>query len=406
MATKLFQRMQKSTTNVLLVLALLVEVHSSASSALSTDSCVSTGLQNLGNTCYLNSQLQCAYHIPKVRDLILTPLKSDSDVSNDREGNDSGSGESVPATMPFQESPSLQGTRLVFQDMLQASRKQTGPVAPRILCKVLGIPVYEQQDSQEFWKLLLPTFKLPELMDLYQGAFEDYIVALDGTGRERRLEEPFLDLSLDVTSGSVEESLRQLFGEPELLSTAEGNGWRPEKGAEKVDAHKGSLLRTQGLPSILQLHLKRFNYDWNTDTTSKLNDPFRFPLELNLSDVCKDGAYSERSQCVYDLQSVLIHMGEYSSGHYYVYVRPNVRKSEWCRFNDEVLTTGLTFEEVCADAYGGRTASKSITKRGPLTFLWRAFQSGERYGFGGRTSNAYVVQYVRRTDIPRLYNEG
>mmetsp|Transcript_33174 Transcript_33174/g.48699 ORF Transcript_33174/g.48699 Transcript_33174/m.48699 type:complete len:261 (-) Transcript_33174:2217-2999(-) len=32
---------------------------------------VSGGLVNLGNTCYLNAQLQCAYHVPLVRELIL-----------------------------------------------------------------------------------------------------------------------------------------------------------------------------------------------------------------------------------------------------------------------------------------------------------------------------------------------
>jgi len=64
---------------------------------------------------------------------------------------------------------------------------------------------------------------------------------------------------------------------PELLSEKEGNGWRPEKGADKVDALKGSLLRAQGLPSLLQLHLKRFRYDWQTDVMSKINDKFEFP---------------------------------------------------------------------------------------------------------------------------------
>ena len=82
------------------------------------------------------------------------------------------------------------------------------------------------------------------------------------------------------------ESLKNSFGEPELLSEAEGNGWRPEKGADKVDAHKGASLIAKGLPPVLQCHLKRFNYDWQTDTMTKLNNRFDFPDVLDLSDLC------------------------------------------------------------------------------------------------------------------------
>lgn len=111
------------------------------------------------------------------------------------------------------------------------------------------------------------------------------------------------------------ESLRKSFGEPELLSEAEGNGWRPEKGADKVDAHKGSSLIARGLPCILQCHLKRFNYDWQTDTMSKLNNRFEFPEVLDLSKLCgiEEG---QGTQTIYDLQSVVIHMGQYGNGHY------------------------------------------------------------------------------------------
>lgn len=30
---------------------------------------------------------------------------------------------------------------------------------------------------------------------------------------------------------------------------------------------------------------------------------------------------------------------------------------------------------------------------------------GHRFGYGGKTSNAYMLQYVRRVDIPMLYLE-
>ena len=121
-----------------------------------------------------------------------------ADEERDNPDEEQSSSESEPAqqqSQPEPESLAIQALRQVFRDM----RSTSGPVAPRILCQVLGIPVLEQQDSQEFWKLLLPALQLPELTDLYQGCFEDYITANDGSKRERRREEPFLDLSLDVS---------------------------------------------------------------------------------------------------------------------------------------------------------------------------------------------------------------
>ena len=78
-------------------------------------------------------------------------------------------------------------------------------------------------------------------------------------------------------SGEILAAFRETFGSSELLSVKEGNGWRPEKGADRVDALKGSLLRAPGLPTLLQVHLKRFSYDWQTDRMSKLNNRFEFP---------------------------------------------------------------------------------------------------------------------------------
>jgi ubiquitin C-terminal hydrolase len=117
-------------------------------------------------------------------------------------------------------------------------------------------------------------------------------------------------------SSTLSASLKKSFGEPELLSAAEGNGWRPAKGAEKVDAHKGSSLIAKGLPPILQCHLKRFDYDWGTDTMTKLNNRLCFPDVLDLSDLCGTKDEDDLSLTTYELQSVVIHTGEYGAGHY------------------------------------------------------------------------------------------
>ena len=198
-------------------------------------------------------------------------------------------------------------------------------------------------------------------------------------------------------SSTLLDSIKETFGEPELLSVADGNGWRPEKGADKVDAHKGSSLVVKGLPSILQFHLKRFDYNWQTDTTTKLNKRFTFPKSINLSKLCID-VKEEDSLGEYDLQSVVIHVGEYDVGHYYAYVRPDISSDKWYRFNDDKVDE-VTFEDVTMDAFGGRNSG------GVRQSIRRLIQRGyNRFGWGGETSNAYVLQYVRRSDIQMLYN--
>ena len=174
-----------------------------------------------------------------------------------------------------------------------------------------------------------------------------------------------------------------------------------------MDAWKGSLLRVQGLPSILQLHLKRFKFDWQNDRMSKVNSKCTFPAELDLSFVCADIQEEEKPFALYALQAVVVHAGEYGSGHYYSYVRPDVCTGDWYRFNDHIVSK-VTFAEVIADAYGGRNYVEPPNEAQGQQSLLRRLQSlllplKAPFGYGGRTSNAYVLQYVRRSDIHRLY---
>lgn len=222
------------------------------------------------------------------------------------------------------------------------------------------------------------------------------------------------------------DSFELMFQKPELLSAAEGNGWKPEKGATPIDAEKGARLKEHGLPSILQLHLKRFQYDWQTDTMKKVNTPCKFPLKLDLNPLLADPTEASESRssenALYDLQSVVVHVGEFGVGHYYSYVRPDVRRNEWYRFNDDQVAK-VDVSQVLQDAYGGvRTinslegglekykaevvmeSSESWWQR-PFAWLFPASQTKSELssGYGGLKGSAYVLQYVRRRDIPQLY---
>ena len=151
---------------------------------------VSNGLRNVGNTCYMNAQLQCAFHIPALRDIATSIPSTQSVLSvgdNDDETQEEQE-ETSEAAMALKE---------VVEGMIQAT-DQSMAYMPRSFCTRLGIPPMVQQDSQEFWKLLLPAVGIEKLSNLYKGNYEGYISAIDGSGREKRRNEVFLDLSLDV----------------------------------------------------------------------------------------------------------------------------------------------------------------------------------------------------------------
>merc|ERR1712241_1023554 len=98
---------------------------------------------------------------------------------------------------------------------------------------------------------------------------------------------------------------------------------------------------------------------------SKIKSRFTFPDLLDLSEVCTDvSTVEDNLQSIYDLQSIIIHKGEFGSGHYYSYVRPNIRTDEWYRINDEIVTH-VSYEEVIADAFGGSSSCPNNSNRGP-----------------------------------------
>lgn len=374
---------------------------------------LSGGLVNLGNTCYLNSQLECQYHIPLVRDLILEPSLH-HEIKNDDSKKSSEDSKLKPTH-------GLLALQQLFNSMKTASLQGQGDpsltasVSTAALCRALGISPYEQQDSGEFWKLLLPEIQHPNLESLYRGYYETIIAALDGSGRERKRKETFLDLSLDITNfDSVYDSIDEMFNGGEVLSVKSGNGWRPEKGADKVDALKVNKIQKAGLPKILQLHLMRFKYDWQTETMSKLNHRYVFPLVLDLKGICdgstnSDNDHEERNESViYDLQSVVVHSGEYGHGHYYAYIRPNILKNQWFRYDDDRVTQ-VTLREVKEDAYGGHIVQRNNQSslgvpKGLLGRLLEKRISKPKYGWGGKKSSAYMLQYIKRSEIPTLFN--
>ncbi|CAM9561680.1 unnamed protein product, partial [Ectocarpus sp. 8 AP-2014] len=104
-------------------------------------------------------------------------------------------------------------------------------------------------------------------------------------------------------------------------------------------AKKG--VRFLRFPPVLNVHLKRFEYEMTTGSMVKVNDRFSFPREMDIDQYLGEEAERDPQRPNrYILHSVLVHSGDVHGGHYFAYIRPDgrVKGGQWCKFNDEVVT--------------------------------------------------------------------
>ncbi|XP_076242818.1 ubiquitin specific protease 47 isoform X2 [Calliopsis andreniformis] len=224
-------------------------------------------------TCYLNSLLQALYMTPEFRNALYN-----WEYINGSEKDEANS-------IPYQ----LQKLFLNLQTSTKSAVETTE------LTKSFGwdsTEAWQQHDIQELCRVMFDAleqkFKNTEQADLinrlYEGKMIDYVKCLE-CGTEKSREDTFLDIPLpvrpfgsNVAYNSVEEALRA-FVQYEIL---EGNNqYYCEKCNKKCDAHKG--LKFTKFPYFLTLHLKRFDFDFQTFHRIKLNDKVTFPDILNLN---------------------------------------------------------------------------------------------------------------------------
>jgi ubiquitin C-terminal hydrolase len=315
------------------------------------------GLKNLGCICYMNSTLQQLFHVKGFREGIL----AFEDAEEDKE-----------------ESLMYQLQR-VFAHLQESDKAYFNPQG---FCHALknwdGEPtdVFVQQDVSDF---LLMFFQQVEGMTQGTKCEEVLRHAFGGTlvheliaegGRYSSRLEPCYFLSVMVQNIQTLDQALEAYISEEILSDYTWETKDPLTGKAMKEAtptvKRASLA---ALPRHLILHLKRFEFDYETMQQIKINDRLEFPVDLDMYPYTLEGRTAvrkggtgisaagnaedaaelrERTQSaaghppeyyLYRLAGVVIHMGTANSGHYYSYIRERGgERSGWFEFNDTVVT--------------------------------------------------------------------
>ncbi|CAL1374042.1 unnamed protein product [Linum trigynum] len=330
------------------------------------------GLKNQGATCYMNSLLQTLYHIPYFRKAVYHMPTTENDMPSG----------SIP---------------LALQSLFYKLQYSETSVATKELTKSFGWDTYDsfmQHDVQELNRVL--SEKLEDKMkgtvvegtiqQLFEGHHMNYIECINVDYKSTR-KESFYDLQLDVKGCRDVYASFDKYVEVESL---EGDNKYHAEQHGLQDAKKGVLFID--FPPVLQLQLKRFEYDFMRDTMVKINDRYEFPLQLDLDR--ENGKYlspdADRSvRNLYTLHSVLVHSGGVHGGHYYAYIRPTL-SDQWFKFDDERVTKE-DIKRALEEQYGGEEELPQTNpgfNNSPFKFT--------------KYSNAYMLVYIRESDKEKI----
>ncbi|KAL4181936.1 hypothetical protein AMTRI_Chr12g239890 [Amborella trichopoda] len=328
------------------------------------------GLNNLGNTCFMNSVLQALLHTPPLRNYFL------SDRHNRKLCQKSSpSGLCLACDMDA-----------IFSAVFSGDRKPYSPA--KFLYSwwqhAANLASYEQQDAHEFFMSMLDGIHEREERDQRgprtEGNGDCYCVAhrvfsgvlrSDVTctvcGFTSTTYDPCVDISLDLdpyyggSSMVTDKSLGKGSGTSTLIGCLD-RFTRPEKlGSDQKFFCQNCQIRQESLkqmsirrlPLVLCFHIKRFEHSSIRNMSKKVDRYLQFPFSLDMAPYLSSSIIRNRfgnrififegdepdacsdSSSEFELFAVVTHTGKLEAGHYVTYLR---LRNQWYKCDDAWIT--------------------------------------------------------------------
>ena len=296
------------------------------------------GIRNLGCTCYMNSLFQIFYHIPQFRESIMK------------------------CECPVERKNVLYQLKKVFFNLKYFESKFCDAID---FCRNFDdrmLNTSEQMDIDEFFIVLLDkienhlqkTTNSDLVKYFFEGKNSDELIFQNSCSHHKQNEINFYSIQLQVKNKkSLNESLDSII-EGELMDG--DNKIVCATCNEKHPAIKRQSFKV--LPRMLIFVLKRFEFNYDTMTKTKLNDYYEFPHDLDMTKFTTEylhnkteGKSDTNVDNQYRLKGIVIHTGHSEGGHYYAYIRDG-ETNEWYEFND-IKVEKFDISKLKEEAFGG-----------------------------------------------------
>jgi len=312
------------------------------------------GLKNRGNTCYLNTSIQCLSNVQPMTEYFLT----NSHVTDLNNRFCELKGKSINEIILTKE----------YSKLIKALWSTTSPIEPKTFHELIQkyderFMGYDQQDAQESLSLILDYLheglkydveinysgtiensldeivvesiknwrkdlqnKYSIIADLFFGQYVNKIMSLEDSNTDSLISktfEMFSILSIPIYGKTLYDSMSKYF-EKEILESK----YLDEKNNEYISAYR--QIRLMRVPKFLIIVLKRYKTNVNGNLI-KSQSMISFPFDdLDLS------SYSEgydTIDCELKLISIGCHRGGLNGGHYFAICKHTNEK--WYKYDDD-----------------------------------------------------------------------